>query len=78
MTNPLYGEHGASCVFGPQKGGSEEQVRLMERMHRQFADLAKRTIGKDAAHCPGAGAAGASVLHFSPFWMQVWNRASIW
>lgn len=67
VTNPLYGEHGASCVFGPQKGGSAEQVRLMERMHRQFADLTKRTTGKDAAQCPGAGAAGGLGFAFLAF-----------
>ncbi|MCH1983048.1 glycerate kinase [Ruminococcus sp. OA3] len=67
VTNPLYGENGASCIFGPQKGGTKEQVRRMERMHRQFADLTKRTIGKDVAACPGAGAAGGLGFAFLAF-----------
>ncbi len=58
VTNPLYGENGASYIYGPQKGGTAEQVCQMERMHRHFAALTAKAVGKDVAACPGAGAAG--------------------
>ena len=32
VTNPLYGENGASYIYGPQKGGTAEQVCQMERI----------------------------------------------
>jgi glycerate 2-kinase len=58
VTNPLIGENGASVVFGPQKGASSEIVELLDRNLTHYADVIKRTIGKDIAYISGAGAAG--------------------
>jgi glycerate 2-kinase len=58
VTNPLIGENGASAVFGPQKGASSEIVELLDRNLTHYADVIKRTIGKDIAYISGAGAAG--------------------
>ncbi|OLS41319.1 glycerate kinase [Bacillus sp. MRMR6] len=58
VTNPLIGENGASAVFGPQKGASAEIVKLLDQNLTHYADVIKRTIGKDIAYMSGAGAAG--------------------
>lgn len=58
VDNPLCGPHGASAVYGPQKGASPEVVAELDRALRNFAEVAKLATGKDVAGVPGAGAAG--------------------
>ena len=71
VNNPLYGPRGAACVYGPQKGASEEEVLFLDRGLRHFARIASAsgcfTNKADTAHIPGAGAAGGlgyAFLHF--------------
>lgn len=57
VTNPLLGELGAAAVFGPQKGASAEEVRVLDTHLSHFADcVAKR--GYDISSFAGSGAAG--------------------
>lgn len=58
VDNPLCGPHGASAVFGPQKGATPEQVRQLDLALSHYADLCARTLGRDERDRPGAGAAG--------------------
>lgn len=58
VDNPLLGEHGASAIFGPQKGATPGMVRQLDRNLRRFADRLQAVTGKDVAEVPGAGAAG--------------------
>ncbi len=58
VNNPLCGEHGASAIFGPQKGASPEQVRLLDQALGHFADHCANVLPKDVRHEPGSGAAG--------------------
>jgi len=58
VNNPLCGEHGASAIFGPQKGASAEQVRLLDQALGHFADHCANVLPKDVRHEPGSGAAG--------------------
>lgn len=58
VTNPLVGPKGATAVFGPQKGGSVEQLAELERGMINYAQVIKRTLGVDVADLAGAGAAG--------------------
>ena len=58
VTNPLCGPYGASAVYGPQKGASQEQVQRLDRGLQHLADLVRREIGIDMSEMPGAGAAG--------------------
>lgn len=58
VTNPLCGEHGASRVFGPQKGATPEMVRQLDTGLAHYAEIVKRQLGKDVRDIPGAGAAG--------------------
>ena len=60
VRNPLLGENGATQVFGPQKGGTPEQIRNLELALSRLADIVPETIGSDHTDTvkPGAGAAG--------------------
>ena len=58
VNNPLCGEHGASAVFGPQKGLKAEQIPTLDKAIRNFAGLIKSTLDTDVLDVPGAGAAG--------------------
>jgi glycerate kinase len=58
VRNPLLGERGATRTFGPQKGGTPEQLEILERALAQLADVVVRDLGCDFREAPGAGAAG--------------------
>lgn len=58
VTNPLCGEHGASRVFGPQKGATPEMVQVLDTNLSHYADVVKQHLHKDIRDVPGAGAAG--------------------
>jgi glycerate kinase len=56
--NPLLGERGAACVYGPQKGATPEQVRELDAGLAHLATVIERDLGLDVRELPGAGAAG--------------------
>ena len=58
VDNPLCGPNGASAIFGPQKGASPEDVRVLDRALAHFADVSAAELGADHRNDPGAGAAG--------------------
>ena len=58
VKNPLCGENGAAHVFAPQKGATEEMVRLLDERARKFAEMSARHFGYDRSRMEGAGAAG--------------------
>lgn len=58
VENPLTGPSGAAQIFGPQKGASHEDVRLLDAALGHFADLLDARLGTSLRHTPGAGAAG--------------------
>lgn len=58
VDNPLCGSKGASCVYGPQKGATEEMVAQLEAALAHYADVIERDLGIDIRDAPGAGAAG--------------------
>lgn len=58
VTNPFYGPQGAACIFGPQKGGNEEQIKALDKGMKHLAELIFETTGKEIGHLPGAGAGG--------------------
>lgn len=58
VTNPLCGAHGASQVFGPQKGATPEMVQQLDANLSHYADVVKQQLHKDVRDIPGAGAAG--------------------
>ncbi|MDQ7772939.1 MAG: glycerate kinase, partial [Elusimicrobiales bacterium] len=58
VTNPLCGPRGSARVYGPQKGASPAQVKLLEEAMRRFALAARRACGADIARLPRGAAAG--------------------
>jgi len=71
VDNPLLGPDGAAAVYGPQKGASAQDVRVLEAGLARWAELATAAAGSAAAAPagaalppvqlagePGAGAAG--------------------
>ncbi|MBB5355857.1 glycerate kinase [Anoxybacillus mongoliensis] len=58
VDNPLYGERGASYVFGRQKGADRETVRTLDKWLHTYAKTIEQRIGRSYAHEQGAGAAG--------------------
>ncbi len=58
VNNPLLGAHGATAVFGPQKGVAADRVQALDRILESYADRLEAAIQKQARARPGAGAAG--------------------
>ncbi|MGA3800608.1 glycerate kinase [Pseudomonas fluorescens] len=58
VNNPLCGPHGASAIFGPQKGASPVQVEQLDRALGHFADHCATALNNDVRDEPGSGAAG--------------------
>ncbi len=58
VENPLVGENGASYVFGPQKGATNEMVKILDDSLKHYADKIKEQFNIDISNVPGAGAAG--------------------
>jgi glycerate kinase len=58
VRNPLLGKNGATQIFGPQKGVSEDKVDILERALTRLADVVSKDLEIDYRDEPGAGAAG--------------------
>jgi len=61
VDSPLTGSHGASAVFGPQKGATSQDVQLLDAALARFAQVLEKalpTCPPGLAGLPGAGAAG--------------------
>lgn len=58
VTNPLLGEHGATWVYGAQKGADEAALSELEAGMAHYSQLLTQTLGFDVSERPGAGAAG--------------------
>jgi glycerate kinase len=61
VESPLLGRYGASAVYGPQKGATDADVRLLDAALERFAAVLRRELPgcpPGLAGLPGAGAAG--------------------
>ena len=58
VTNPLTGPNGAAAVYGPQKGATTEDIRVLDQALSDYAVRVGQNLGKDWSEAPGAGAAG--------------------
>ena len=58
VNNPLCGDTGASAIFGPQKGASNNDIDILDRNLLHWSELIRNQMGKDVKDIPGAGAAG--------------------
>ena len=60
VQNTLLGPEGASSVYGPQKGASEEDVRILDKSLTQFAKIIEKELGNSIDKLSGGGAAGGT------------------
>lgn len=58
VNNLLYGTEGATYVFGPQKGVTEEMLPELDAGLKIFADVTERQMDMDISKIEGGGAAG--------------------
>ncbi|WP_041544308.1 glycerate kinase [Oceanobacillus iheyensis] len=58
VDNPLLGEHGASAIYGPQKGADKKMVADLDSALSNYHDVVERVTKKSVKDIPGAGAAG--------------------
>ncbi|CAM4174098.1 glycerate kinase family protein [Lacicoccus alkaliphilus] len=58
VNNPLYGSNGATYVFGPQKGVTEESLPDLDDAMKHYAEVTEAQMGIDIASVEGGGAAG--------------------
>ncbi|HEX2418485.1 MAG TPA: glycerate kinase [Micromonosporaceae bacterium] len=61
VDNPLLGVHGATAIFGPQKGAGRADVLLLDQALERFATVLREVLPEcppDVAELAGAGAAG--------------------
>lgn len=67
VTNPLTGEQGASAIFGPQKGATDQMIEQLDNALGHYAEVIRHDLDTDVEQVPGAGAAGgmgAALLAF--------------
>ncbi len=67
VRNPLCGENGATYIYGPQKGVTEELKKDLDRAMESYAKVVSSCLGNDYANIPGAGAAGGLGFAFLSF-----------
>lgn len=58
VNTKLTGAGGASIVFGPQKGASDEITKQLDRHLNRYAEIVRRDLGIEIKDVPGSGAAG--------------------
>jgi glycerate kinase len=58
VDNPLTGKRGASAIFGPQKGATDEMISLLDQNLSHFANIISTELNINVNSIPGAGAAG--------------------
>ena len=67
VENPLYGENGASLVYGFQKGGNKELLSQMDLWMKHYSELVKEYNPAANPEAPGSGAAGGLGFAFRSF-----------
>ena len=67
VENPLYGENGASLIYGFQKGGNKELLSQMDLWIKRYSELVKEYNPAANPETPGSGAAGGLGFAFRSF-----------
>lgn len=58
VQNPLCGPNGAAYIYGPQKGATQEEIKILDLNLKHFGEKIKEFLSLDVINIPGAGAAG--------------------
>lgn len=56
--NVLCGPKGVARIFGPQKGATPEQLKLLTAVLETYASVVERKLQIDVSRAPGSGASG--------------------
>lgn len=67
VTNPLCGKNGATYIYGPQKGVTEDMKEPLDQAMSHYARVCASFLGKDCSLAEGAGAAGGLGFAFLSF-----------
>ncbi|MFI3169559.1 MAG: glycerate kinase [Faecalibacterium sp.] len=67
VNNPLCGAQGATAIYGPQKGVTEQTYPILENALSHFAAKTADFLGKDESNYPGVGAAGGLGFAFKTY-----------
>jgi len=67
VDTPFIGPDGASRVFGPQKGASQQDVEILDKRLSDYGVEILQMTGIDVRHMKGAGAAGGLGGAFKAF-----------
>ncbi len=67
VENPLCGTNGATYIYGPQKGVTEDMKKPLDEAMSNYADVCAEKLGKDMRDVSGAGAAGGLGFAFISF-----------
>ena len=59
VTNPLLGPKSSAKVFGPQKGATSAQVKILDKAMTRWAQVIKKETGINLSSLPSTAAAGA-------------------
>ena len=54
----MTGPNGASYIYGAQKGGTKEQIKILDRNLKHLAEVIRKDLNLDVEYISGAGAAG--------------------
>ena len=77
VSNPLCGENGAVCVYGPQKGVKEEEKKKLDAAMRHYAEKTAAFTGKENSRAAGAGAAGGLGFAFLSYFADAELKSGI-
>lgn len=67
VENPLCGSTGATYIYGPQKGASDDLLPLLDSGMQNYGHAAEAFTGKHTMEMKGAGAAGGLGFAFVTF-----------
>ena len=77
VSNPLCGENGAVCVYGPQKGVKEDEMEKLDAAMRHYAEKTAAFTGKENSPAAGAGAAGGLGFAFLSYFADAELKSGI-
>ena len=67
VNNKLLGKYGSTAVYGPQKGASPAEIKLLEKSLTQFAKILQKHFERPITKIIGGGAAGGTAAGMHGF-----------
>ena len=58
VTNPLLGDQGSAHIYAAQKGANDQEIFMLEKHMKHYAEIVENNTHKLIKHIEGAGAAG--------------------